>query len=75
MGICNVYVTEKYYRLAGVRNLVLPDGLSRWRILDYHLCLPDAWVVGRFTYLGLGINTQFLGQNCDRLYLQTVFEH
>ena len=37
-----VYVTEKYYRLSGVRNLVLPDGLSRWRILDYHLCLFDA---------------------------------
>ena len=71
--ICNVYVTEKYYRLSGVRNLVLPDGLSRWRILDYHLCLPGVLVVGRFAYLRNKYT--FLGQNCDRLYLQTILKY
>ena len=36
------------------------------------VCLMCGFLVDLRT---LGINTQFLGQNCDRLYLQTILKY
>ena len=49
--------------------MVYPDGGIQTIIC---VCLMGGLLVDLRT---LGINTQFLGQNCDRLYLQTILKY